>query len=164
MGIRYYAYPVPPAMIAEALDDPCRFHGDDPLMDAWGPEDTRPVMLYLDKCWREMQAAFNVWADSPRPAAELVRGAVTFVDEGAYHAFERTLTPEEVAAIADDLDDFVVDHDLEGERDEDEDEEVAADGSREVSQEAYFRHYVLAARDFCRDMATAGYGLAYLIG
>lgn len=36
MGVRCYAYPVPPDRITDATEDPCRFHGAAPLMDAWG--------------------------------------------------------------------------------------------------------------------------------
>src|SRR5690606_17833466 len=99
MGIRYYAYPVSPREMAAARENPCRFHGDDPLMDAWGPAEERPPMLYLDKCWRCLQRLFDLDGPAQRPAAELVRGDVTHVPTG-WIPYERALHPSQVAEIA----------------------------------------------------------------
>lgn len=60
MGIRYYAYPLQPGDVNEARRNPYPFLSPDPLIDAWGREQDRPRMLYLDKAWRELQHVFAV--------------------------------------------------------------------------------------------------------
>ena len=151
MGIRYYAYPVSSQEIDEARRRPCPFHGADPMADAWGPVDERPVMLYLDKCWPFLQRAFRLDEPEQRPAAELVRGRVTFTDDG-WDPYERVLDPEEVAAIAADL-------------------ATLGDGDiaqlvNEVAPEHrdYLRFHLEQARSFTAEMSEAGHGLVYLIG
>lgn len=151
MGIRYYAYPVSPREIEAARENPCAFHGDDPLMDAWGPVEERPPMLYLDKCWTCLQRLFDVDSDHPRPAAELVRGDVTMTELG-WIPYERVLDPDEVAAIADDVERFVSDGDL-----------IEPVPCRFASCDA-LRAYLEDAKDFLSDLRAAHYGLVYLIG
>lgn len=103
MGIRYYAYPVDGEFIELARVSPRMFMSIDPLADAWGLVGERPEMLYLDKCWRELQDLFGAKADtSPRPAYELVRGEVVLRPDG-WTPFVRTLDPDQVATIADDM-------------------------------------------------------------
>jgi hypothetical protein len=55
------------------------------------------------KCWRELQGLVGTKADaSPRPAQELVRGEVVLRPDG-WTPFVRTLEPDHVATIADDI-------------------------------------------------------------
>ncbi len=150
MGIRYYAYPVSPREIAAARENPCRFHGDDPLMDAWGPAEERPPMLYLDKCWPCLQRLFDLDGPTQRPAAELVRGDVTHVPTG-WIPYERVLGPAQVAAIADDLDAF-----LRG--------RTPTANCRFPDGGDCATRWVTDARDFTRELEQAGYGLVYMIG
>jgi hypothetical protein len=103
MGIRYYAYPVDAHLIELAKSSPRSFLSDDPLMDAWGPVDKRPPMLYLDKCWRELQVLLGGDSSSPnRPAFQLVEGNVVHVPEGWISHFA-VLDPAQVVEIAKDL-------------------------------------------------------------
>jgi hypothetical protein len=103
MGIRYYAYPIDADQYEDAVKDPCRFHGSDPLMDAWGSEDEQPEMLYLDKCWYQLQILFSTEPVVPdRPALRLVEGQVTDTEMG-WIPHERALSAAEVAEIAADL-------------------------------------------------------------
>ncbi|HEU4807139.1 MAG TPA: hypothetical protein VFT01_02670, partial [Homoserinimonas sp.] len=75
MGIRYYAYPITEDQYPLAVENPCRFHGSDPLMDAWGPADKKPDMLYLDKCWQQLQTLLGPGSGiSDRPAFQPVEG------------------------------------------------------------------------------------------
>jgi hypothetical protein len=150
MGIRYYAYPVSPREITEARENPCRFHGDDPLMDAWGPAEERPPMLYLDKCSPCLQRLFDLDGPSHRPAAELVRGSVTHVSTG-WIPYERVLAPSQVAEIAADLDAF-----LRG--------WMPAHTCRFPDGGDCASRWVPDARDFTRELEQAGYGLVYMIG
>ncbi|RXZ72881.1 hypothetical protein [Agromyces albus] len=76
---------------------------------------------------------------------------MTFVDLG-WIGFRRVLDPDEVAAIANDLelalaeaDPTLIDCRFDGATD-------------------YVRSYMTAARDFTRSLATRGEGLVYLIG
>lgn len=147
MGIRYYAWPVPARLVPLALDDPCPFHSEDPLADAWGPADERPPMLYLDKAWSELQQLFG----EARPAAHLVHGEVTHTYDG-WIPFERALTVKQVAAIAADLADYQPD-----------DAEIAAAAWR-FGEVSYVRQYLEDARTFTAKLAEAGHGLVYLIG
>jgi hypothetical protein len=157
MGIRYYAYPVRERDITAARADPCAFHGDDPLVDAWGPEEERPEMLYLDKCWRELQTLFG---EPPRPALRLVEGAVTFMNGGAeWRAFEQVLDPEQVQAIADDIA-LVTDADVS--RMIAENECYAYHGQEEEFR--YVSEYLHRAQQFVAALAERKLGLVYLIG
>lgn len=104
MGIRYYAYPVDANELELARISPATYLSEDPFADAWfTPLDERPPMLYLDKCWRELQALLELQEPlQPRPAYGLVRGNVTMTGEG-WIPFVRLVEPDEVAEIADDL-------------------------------------------------------------
>jgi hypothetical protein len=60
-------------------------------------------MLYLDKCWRELQELLGTQEPlHPRTAYGLVSGSVTLTDYG-WIPFIRLVEPGEVAAIAADL-------------------------------------------------------------
>lgn len=147
MGIRYYAYPVPPELVEQAHDDPRLFLSHDPLMDAWGPEDERPVMLYLDKVWGPLQQLL-----ARRRALDLVAGHVRWIGY-EYEPYVAVLDPDEVAAIADDL--VLVD---------DVDDDIAARlGPLDWSAETINR-YLAEARAFTRSLADRGCGLVYAIG
>jgi hypothetical protein len=158
MGIRYYAYPVPAEQSEEARASPRDFIGLDPLADAWGPAERRPHMLYLDKCWQNLQAVFNTGEDAPeRPAYELVRGEVTMTDSG-WIAVVRHLDPLTVRRIADDLalvDECQVMSALSGSP------RLLRDFESDVD---YTLHYLADARAFTEGLARTGTGLAYLIG
>jgi hypothetical protein len=162
MGIRYYAYPVPPELGDLAKQSPRDFVGRDPLMDAWGPPEERPRMLYLDKCWRELQSLFAPSESRVQPAYELVRGEVTHTPEG-WIPFLRYLANEDLRTIAADLADA-----------------EASECFVMAGVEAFCRarpwaddveaelHYVQAylrdAARFTADVADRGEGLVYMIG
>ncbi|GAA1805926.1 hypothetical protein [Agromyces neolithicus] len=151
MGIRYYAYPVAPNDIDDAKRNPDRYLGADPLMDAWGGTEPRPRMLYLDKCWSCLQGEFGIGTANERPAAELVRGEVRFVDLG-WFGFRRVLDAAEVAAIANDLELVLTEVDATW-------IDCPFDGATD-----YVRSYLTAARYFTQTLAERGEGLVYLIG
>ena len=162
MGIRYYAYPVPPELGAMAAESPLDFVGLDPLMDAWGPAEERPRMLYLDKCWGYLQTLFAPSGDCIQPAYELVRGEVTHTATG-WIPFVRYLTNEDVRVIADDLADadasdcFVMDRLAAMRR--------AGYLHRKFEEELdYVQHYLRDAANFTAEIANDGSGLVYMIG
>jgi len=157
MGIRYYAYPVAADSIEDAKRTPYAHLGGDPLMDAWGPLEDKPRMLYLDKCWRELQVLLG----ETRPARSLVEGQVVMHAEG-WDGHTSVLDPAEVSIIADDLaqvtDDqvsamIVQNRDAYRHRDVDIDAEVK-----------YVLSYLHDAQHFTRALAEDGFGLVYLIG
>ncbi|WP_296136821.1 hypothetical protein [uncultured Tessaracoccus sp.] len=164
MGIRYYAYPVEPAMVEAARRDPWCVMSDDPLADAWGLEPIdehhwaftdrpKPEMLYLDKCWSILQR-FS-WPDGgeARPAYQLFQGQVTLVlTDRAWDPHLAVLDVATVAAIADDLD-SVTPEELD-----------AFCATLDEDDRDYFLEYFGQARTFARDIATRGLGLAYMIG
>ncbi|WP_440712636.1 hypothetical protein [Gordonia sp. FQ] len=157
MGIRYYAYPIRPDQVGAARLDPWPFLSDDPLMDAWARDEDRPRMLYLDKCWYELQRLFVPARDDPHPrprmAFELVRGAVSETGCGAHSPFTAVHGPDVVAAIALDL-----------ARVEPIDDEKAALIGRWNSSADYVNHYLTAAQEFTAGLTRDGLGLVYLIG
>lgn len=154
MGIRYYAYPVHPDQIEAARREPFDFLSPDPLMDAWGPADERPRMLYLDKCWYELQRLLAPAEADPRPrmAFELVRGAVQETDRG-YIPYTAVHDPDVVAAIALDL-----------ERVRPVEDDAADAIGRCFVDAGYINSYLAAAQQFTSDLAAEGFGLVYLIG
>jgi hypothetical protein len=158
MGIRYYAYPIDADQYEEAVKDPCRFHGSDPLMDAWGPTDEQPEMLYLDKCWHELQVLFSTGSGvADRPALSLVEGQVTHVEMG-WIPFERALSPAEVAEIASDLETI-------GEADI---RRLLPQLNRwnETPEQvySYVANFLANAQEFTTRLAADGRGLVYMIG
>lgn len=159
MGIRYYAYPITADEYLLAREHPRAFIGDDPLMDAWGGTREQPEMLYLDKCWNELQILLGPAAGQPeRPAFQLVDGHVTHVETG-WIPYERVLSPAQVQDVASDLA-TVTDADIhrmvsQSPRSDPSDDEV---------ERGYITHHLTAAQAFTARLAGDGRGLVYLIG
>jgi hypothetical protein len=144
-----------------AAASPRDFMSSDPLMDAWGPADERPPMLYLDKCWRNLQVVLAPHgAESARPAYELVRGEVTMHESG-WDPFIRYLDAATVQRIAEDLADVdecqVMDGIAEGRRRS----VLGKDFETEVD---YTIEYLTAAVEFTSGLSRTESGLVYLIG
>jgi hypothetical protein len=158
MGIRYYAYPITADQYEAAVENPCRFHGSDPLMDAWGPEDEQPEMLYLDKCWYELQVLLGPASGVvDRPALQLVDGQVTNVDLG-WIPYERALSPEQVREVAADLA-TVGESDIRGLL-----TELNRWNDSPEHSFSYVAQYLAAAQNFTAQLARDGRGLVYMIG
>lgn len=160
MGIRYYAYPVDARQVEFARQDPRAFLGRDPLMDAWGPIEQKPDMLYLDKCWGYLQGLFSSPAgEQNRAALALVAGEVEMSGLGWY-SFVAARGPEEVAAIAGDISLLGEQHVREFFEDE---RRLQFGGSRENEIE-YVMHFLADAQEFVARLASEGRGLVYQIG
>ncbi|MDN4638698.1 hypothetical protein QCD70_00425 [Agreia sp. PsM10] len=172
MGIRYYACPLPDSQVMFARLEPEAFMSRDPLADAWGlievdyetgqPIDSeprpQPEVLYLDKCWRELQLLFGDEDGPFRTSFDLVRGAVTMTPRGWIPYFG-VLDADEVTAVAQNIDQVTaadVDHLLEEHpelcRDDD-------DGERK-----YILDLLGDAQQFVASMMKRGWGLIYMIG
>lgn len=149
MGIRYYAYPIDRDLVELASRDPRAFLSDDPLMDAWGPPEERPPMLYLDKCWSRLQMLFGDGSERPRASAALVHGQVTHTGYG-WIPHIQVLDPADVAEFARDI--VCVDE-----------EEVRALTDDETERD-YVLRYLADAKGFVTRLAARGDGLVYLIG
>lgn len=158
MGIRYYAYPINAEDYPRACENPCPFHGSDPLADAWGPRENQPEMLYLDKCWRELQLLLGSPAgQASRPAARLVEGQVTHTDMG-WIPYEQALSPAQVRSIAEDLA-TVGQSDIR--------RELPTFIRPQISEDDEFENvaqYLAEATKFTARLASEGRGLVYLIG
>lgn len=158
MGIPYYAYPIAAHHYEEAVKDPCRFHGSDPLMDAWGPKKDQPEMLHLDKSWNELQVLFGTGSGvTDRPALKLVGGRVTEVEMG-WIPYERAVSPSEVKQIAADLA-LIRESDIRRllpklNRWNDEPEQKFE----------YVAQFLAQAKAFTTKLASEGRGLVYMIG
>lgn len=154
MGIRYYAYPLQPSDVDAARRNPYPFLSADPLMDAWGPEEDRPRMLYLDKAWRELQHVFAV-SDGrlqPRISLELVKGNVTPVGKyGGHVGFVHVLPPDVVQQIAEDI--VMVEPIVETDIIE----------AVTYSSADYANEFLRRAQDFMVTLAADGLGLVYTI-
>ncbi|MCU1579125.1 MAG: hypothetical protein JWP19_1329 [Rhodoglobus sp.] len=161
MGIRYYAYPVRASDIEFARANPRDFLAADPLADAWGPAELKPRMLYLDKCWGQLQEFLGPRPDRPeRVAYQLVEGQVTHTSEG-WIPFTRVLDPAQVHEIADELSQI-------GEVD------VLAARVRTFRRDGlvnddpdelrYVMHYLNDAKSFVDALAEDDLGLIYTIG
>ncbi|MCU1439043.1 MAG: hypothetical protein JWP85_40 [Rhodoglobus sp.] len=157
MGIRYYAYPVRESDLELARENPRDFLADDPLADAWGPADLKPRMLYLDKCWRELQELFG---RDGLPALLLVGGQVTHTAYG-WIPHIQVLSPDQVRLVARHLCTF-------GEADVFAARLRSRGGDGTVNDDPdelnYVVHYLDAARDFSTSLASEGLGLIYTIG
>lgn len=157
MGIRYFALAVPPHRVDEAAASVRNFVDSRPW-DEVRERGEEPISLDLDKSWRYLQVIFGP-RDSPSPAYELVRGAVTHTDAGGWIPFERFLTPDEVGTIARDLADTDECRVMDA---------LAADSSRSLAdfeQDVdYALHYVSAAISFTQTLVESGSGLVYWIG
>lgn len=168
MGIRYYAYAFDPERTEQAFADPGRFISADPLADAWGfppgasfatPTFEQAVsprdMLYLDKAWRALQALTGPTAGrSARPSFQMFEGDVTHHEYG-WDRFVRALGPDELPAIAADLD--AMDRDWLGRH-------VRVPSSRDAGEEvAYLEEFLERARVFTAALADEGRGMVYVI-
>ena len=117
MGIRYYAYAFDAELTQQAIDDPHSILSSDPLADAWGMEPHASVsvttfeqtspksdMLYLDKAWSALQSLTYPTLDArgAGPAYRMFEGRVAMRGMG-WDPWIRTIMPEEVPAIRDDL-------------------------------------------------------------
>ena len=158
MGIRYYAYPMTAEQYPLAVENPCRFHGADPLMDAWAPGDDQPEMLYLDKCWHELQVLLGPESGvTDRPALQLVEGLVADVGIG-WIPYERALSPVQVQAVAADLPTI-------GESDIRRSLPALIHWNDAPEQEyRYVAQYLAAAQEFTATLARNHRGLVYMIG
>lgn len=173
MGIRYYAYAFDAELTQQAVDDPHSILSSDPLADAWGlePHATTSVatfeqvlpkrdMLYLDKAWSALQSLTFSSPDAATVGScyRMFEGSVTMHGFG-WDPWARTILPEEVPAIRDDL--CAIDearvrdwartwHSPHG---ADDDEELR-----------YVLDFLRRAQDFVRSLAADGRGMVYLIG
>lgn len=122
------------------------FDGED-AWDHWGPGSV--PTLDLDKCYPELQRLLH--GEKPRPSHALVEGHVTHTPYG-WRSFRRVLDPEQVRAIADDLDQI-----LASALDREQIECRFNDG-------ACVAVNLARARDFARRVTDAGFGIHYSIG
>lgn len=173
MGIRYYAYAFDNNEIDRALADPRSVLSSDPLADAWGLEPGAAVsatnfeqtpprrdMLYLDKAWSDLQNL--TWPDSfegpPRPAFRMFEGGVSYCPEYCcWESWVRAVLPNEVVAIAEDLESISAD---EARRSVD----PRYSGDERVAMEKYVTDYLGAARQFVQGLVTDRRGFVYAIG
>lgn len=163
MGIRYYAYPVEAEFTDHARVSPRMFMSIDPLTDAWGPAEGRPTMLYLDKCWRELQALFGAKPQGPaRPAYELVSGEVVMHHDG-WEPFIRSLDPNQVASVAQDVG-HVTKADVEAWLLDSRTEPLNAEDRDRDEELRYVMQYLGDAKTFTEQLALEERGLVYLIG
>jgi len=173
MGIRYYAYAFAPEHTEEALRDPRAFLSADPLADAWGMEpgaavsvatfqQTSPAedMLYLDKAWSGLQQLFgpSQAGEPARPGYRMFEGQVAMRGDFGWEPWIRCLAPDEIGAIARDLQSFN-DEELEGRIRGD--EVGAHDTDREIE---YQRQFLDRARAFVEALEREGRGMVYMIG
>lgn len=173
MGIRYYAYAFDADRAQQAVDDPHSILSSDPLADAWGLEPHASVsvatfeqvspkrdMLYLDKAWSALQSLTRSGPGSPAAGScyRMFEGNVTMHDMG-WDPWVRTILPEEVPAIRDDL--CAIDED-----------QVrtwartwrSRHGADDDDELRYVLDYLTRAQEFVEALATDGRGMVYLIG
>jgi len=170
MGIRYYAFAFDGDVTEQVLSDRTSVVSVDPLADAWGLErgvgtsgttfkqrKSEREMLYLDKAWRHLQVLTAPLRAgmAPRPAFRMFDGNVTMRDEG-WEPWVRALTPSEVLAIAQDLDDV-----------SDAEVQLRLPASPYVDRDLdieYAVGYLRRARVFATNLADEGRGMVCLIG
>lgn len=173
MGIRYYAYAFDADLAQRAVDDPHSILSSDPLADAWGLEPHAAVsvatfeqvvpkrdMLYLDKAWRALQALTRPTSDGGvvRASYRMFEGNVTMHGLG-WDPWVRTILPEEVPAICDDL--CAIDEDR-----------VRAwartwrspHGADDEAELRYVLDYLGRSQEFVESLAIDDRGMVYLIG
>jgi hypothetical protein len=161
MGIRYYAYPLADEHVRFAREDPRAFFSKDPFVDAWGlvpidPETGHPIMLYLDKCWRELQSLFGDGGpDACRPAYQLVHGQVTMTSEGWWPHFG-VLDAAQVAEVSADLATVTENHVDAWLRD--------APPYPDHDEKGYVMDFLGRAQAFAALMASKDLALIYMIG
>ena len=173
MGIRYYAYAFDADLARQAVDDPHSILSNDPLADAWGLEphavmsvatfeqvSPKRDMLYLDKAWSALQSLTRPATGVPDAGScyRMFEGNVTMHGLG-WEPWVRTILPEEVPSIRDDLRVF-----------DDSRVRVWAGSWRsrhgaDVEDELrYVLDYLRRAQEFVESLATDGRGMVYLIG
>lgn len=173
MGIRYYAYAFDNDLTQQAIDDPHSILSSDPLADAWGmqPHATLSVatfeqvspkrdMLYLDKAWSALQSLTQPERDDRKTGAayRMFEGSVTMYGLG-WDPWVRTILPDEVPAIRDDLrtiDDARV---REWAR-----SWSSPHGADDEAELRYLRDRLRQAREFVEGLAADRRGMVYLIG
>ncbi len=173
MGIRYYAYAFGAELAQEALDNPDSILSGDPLADAWGMEPHASVsvttfeqtspkrdMLYLDKAWSALQSLTypTSGARGAAPAYRMFEGRVSMHDMG-WDPWIRTIMPEEIPAIRDDLSAF----------DESRVRVWAVDwrspfGADPEDEVRYVSDFLERAKEFVTALAADGRGMVYMIG
>lgn len=173
MGIRYYAYAFDAELAQLAIDDPDSILSSDPLADAWGMEPHASVsvatfdqlspksdMLYLDKAWSALQSLTRPATDAPdaAPSYRMFEGRVTMHDMG-WDPWVRTIPPEEIPAIRDDLCSF--------------DESTVRSwavswqstfGADHEDEIRYVLDFLERAKEFVNALADDGRGMVYMIG
>jgi len=172
MGIRYYAYAFDADLTAQAVRAPHSILPRDPLADAWGMEPGATVgvatfeqtvsardMLYLDKAWTYLRKLTGpaAGAAAARPAHRLFEGRVETVGLG-WRPWVRTLTPEEIPAIARNLASISDEEAHEGFR------AMALGRTDSDGVVAHACEYLRRAREFIERLAADGRGMVYLIG
>lgn len=172
MGIRYYAYAFDADLAQQAVDDPHSILSSDPLADAWGMEPHATIsvatfeqvspkrdMLYLDKAWSALQSLTHPAPDSPAgPSYRMFEGNVTMHGLG-WDPWVRTILPEEVPVIRDDL--CAIDE-----------SRVRAwarswrsrHGADDDSELRYVLDFLGRSQEFVKSLAVEGRGMVYLIG
>lgn len=173
MGIRYYAYAFDADLAQQAVDDPHSILSSDPLADAWGMEPHVSVsvatfeqvspkrdMLYLDKAWSALQSLTHPNSDDPAAGSSyrMFEGHVAMHGLG-WDPWVRTILPEEVPAIRDDLrtiDDSRVREWARTWR--------SLHGADDEAELQYVRDFLGRAREFIESLAAEGRGMVYLIG
>lgn len=173
MGIRYYAYAFDAELARQATDDPESILSSDPLADAWGMEphasmsvatfeqvSSKSDMLYLDKAWSALQSLTQAASDAPEqaPAHRMFEGRVTMHHMG-WDPWVRTLLPEEIPTIRDDLRAF----------DEARVRAWAVDwrspfGADHEDEIRYVLDFLERAKEFVTELAANGRGMVYMIG
>ena len=172
MGIRYYAYAYDAELMQKAVDDPHSILASDPLADAWRMEPHASVsvatfeqvspkidMLYLDKAWSALQSLTRALSDhgDGSPSYRMFEGAVTMHDLG-WDPWVRTILPDEVPAIRDELCAFT-------------DDQVRAwartwssrYGADAETEARYVLEFLGRAQEFIDALAGRGRGMVYLI-
>ncbi|WP_144794943.1 DUF1877 domain-containing protein [Microbacterium paludicola] len=173
MGIRYYAYAFDADLAQQAVHDPRSIVSSDPLADAWGMEPHASVgiatfeqvspkgdMLYLDKAWSALQSLTHPRSGVACSGAchRMFAGRVTMHERG-WSSWVRTILPEEVPAIRDDLIAIT-------------DEQVGAwmpawldpGGVRGEGELRYVLDFLHRAQAFVETLTANGRGMVYLIG
>lgn len=173
MGIRYYAYAFDAELAQQAVDDPHSILSSDPLADAWGMEphvsmsvatfdqvSPKRDMLYLDKAWSALQSLTRWGTDQAADGScfRMFEGNVTMHGWG-WDPWVRTILPEEVPAIRDDLCAI----------DESRVQEWARTwrsphGADDEAELRYVLDFLRQAQQFVESLAAEGRGMVYLIG
>ena len=156
MGIRYIAISIDQQDFDHLSEGTCKHCGEEPtLRELDCGEDALRETLDLDKSWGYFQRVLA--AEPQRPAAALVSGRVTDMPWG-WRSHKGLLSPDEVAAVADDLasvsDELVRERLLAGPGVDDRTE-------RDI---AYVCHFLPEAQAFTRRVADANRAILYYIG